>query len=821
MRVEAGLISADSEAYMNELYPHYVPSNRDLSYSGVGAIKGKRNLEISSTVKRAKGGGEDVLDVFDSIALQTQELLRAGRINQLFRKIYDVATESGDNTYVEVISKEKVSRADSASMQADSIEIRPKGNQITGFVNGEKVTLSVSDEIFTAFDNMSKPTVDPTSALGKGAQRLNDIYKKLLTSYSPAFLIRNPIRDIQDAGLNSKHPILFAKNLKKAVETMLKNGEAWQIYRAYGGYSASIFGPEGFSANVDSRGFEAMAKLFDTDEVTIKTVYEAAKRSGKNLLTGINNLNAFVEQATRFAEYLASVEAGDSIPAAINNAAEVTTNFGRRGRLTKKLNATIMPFLNPSIQGFDKIFRNVTDAFKEGTPTATAKALANLLGKAAVIGLAPMLVNMLLYGDDDDYEKLRESDKENNFLIKVGDTFIKIPRGRLASVIGGTANRGSKLIKGEDADLKDYAENVINQVTPVGNLTRTIISPFFDLMNNRTWYGGEIEGRQFDNTAPKDRYDESTSSWAIAIGKVINYSPKKIHYLLDQYSGVIGDFVLPATSKKANKDFFSGNFTIDPATSNKLSTSFYKIYDKAQYAKTAGDDTAIYQVKYLNKVKDAISDMYDKKSEIQNNSELSKVEKLQQSRVVQILINQAYETALADIDRYTQAFKATEGIESTATFQSAFGADADEATIQKMRYTEATRYMYGAKKALQEYDEAVYAKCELLNLAGIDYDKLYNYYFSTKGLTSDTDKKGNVINGSKRKKVIAAINALGVSREQRLLLIASKGYSLTDSEKKRLLNYILKLKTTKEKRIELAELCGFTVRNGKIVANFK
>ena len=822
MRVESGLISADSEAYMNELYPHYVPAYRDTKGGGVAAIKGRRNLAISSTVRRAKGSGLDVLDAIDSIASQTQEVVRAGRINQLFRKMYDIASNGEGAEYVEIVSREKVSSEqvadDSTKTELTTIiEVRPKGNQITGFVNGEKVTLSVSDEIFIAFDSMGKPTIDPTSSILQGAKRLNELYKKLLTSYSPAFLIRNPIKDIQDAGLNSKHAILFAKNLTKAAKIMFENGEAWQIYRAYGGYSASIFGPEGFSANVDSRGFEAMAKLFDSDEVTIKTVYEAAKKGGKNILVGINNLNAFVEQATRFAEYLASIEAGDSIPTAINNAAEVTTNFGRRGRLTKKLNATIMPFLNPAIQGFDKIFRNVGDAFKAGNGVAVTKALGNLFTKAALIGLAPMLVNMLLYGDDDDYEKLRETDKENNFLIKVGDTFIKIPRGRLASVIGGSANRTSKLIKGEDADLKDYAENVMNQVTPVGNLTRTIFSPFFDVKNNRTWYGSEIEGRQWDNTAPKDRYDESTSSIAIAIGKVINYSPKKIHYLLDQYSGVIGDFVLPMTSKKAHKDFFSGNFTIDAATSNKLSSSFYKIYDKAQYAKTTGDDTAIYQVKYLNQVKDAISKLHDEKQAIQNNSELSNVEKLQQSRVVQVLINQAYETALADFERYTQAFEATEGLENTSLFKSAFGAEATEATVQKMRYTEATRYMYGAKKALEEYNEDVYAKCELLNLAGVDYDKLYYYYFVTKGLTSDVDKRGNVVSGSKKKKVIAEINKLGVTVDQKLLLIAAKGYSLSSAEKRRLLNYILKLKTTKEKRIELAELCGFEVKNGRIV----
>jgi hypothetical protein len=732
---------------------------------------------------------------------------------------------------VEIVTREKVSgeqvAGNSTSEELTStIEVRPKGNQITGFVDGTKVTIKVSDELFIAFDSMGKPTVDPTSAMGRGAKKLNDIYKKLITSWSPAFLLRNPIRDIQDAGINSKHARLFWKNLPKVYKMMYDNSELWQEYRAYGGFSASIFGEDGFSADVDKRGFEAMSKLFDTDAPTLNDMWNAAKRGGKNIFIGINNLNAFVEQATRFAEYVASREAGDSISVSINNAAEVTTNFGRRGRLTKKLNATIMPFLNPAIQGFDKIFRNIGDAAKAGSPKAIAKAYASLISKAAIIGLAPMIVNMLMYGDDEDYEKLREEDKENNFLIKVGDTFIKIPRGRVASVIGGTANRGYKLAKGEDADLQGYFENAMEQVTPVGNMTRTIISPFFDVRNNRTWYGTEIESRQWDNTSPKDRYDESTSSIAkaisdalhtVGIGKAMEISPKKVHYLLDQYSGVIGDFLLPATSKKAHRGFFGGNFTIDPATSNKLSKQFYDIYDKAQYAKTAGDDTAIYQVKYLNGVKKSISEMHNEKQSIQADTTLTNSEKLQKTRVVQILINQVYETAIADIEQYTKAFEATKGIESTEMFKSAFGEGASDATIQKMRYTEATRYMYGAKKALEDYDDSVFAKCELLNLAGIDYDNLYYYYFATKGITSDTDKAGNAISGSKRKKVIAEVNKLKISTEQKLLLIAAKGYALSEKDKKRLLNYILKLKTSRENREELAKMCGFKVKNGRIV----
>ena len=98
---------------------------------------------------------------------------------------------------------------------------------------------------------------------------------------------------------------------------------------------------------------------------------------------------------------------------------------------------------------------------------------------------------------------------------------------------------------------------------------------------------------------------------------------------------------------------------------------------------------------------------------------------------------------------------------------------------------------------------------------------------ATRGLESDKDENGKTISGSKRKKVITAINSLGLSREKKLLLICAKGYSIQDgdvrglsasSAKKVLLRYILSLKVSKDEKARLAVMCGFEVtKNGRIV----
>lgn len=110
-------------------------------------------------------------------------------------------------------------------------------------------------------------------------------------------------------------------------------------------------------------------------------------------------------------------------------------------------------------------------------------------------------------------------------------------------------------------------------------------------------------------------------------------------------------------------------------------------------------------------------------------------------------------------------------------------------------------------------------------LAGVDLVALFMHM--TKDLESDLDKRGNVIEGSLRRKVVAAVNALNIPKEQKLILLYSRGYSAKDGDikgvsaaraKTVLAAYIAKAKgLTKAQREELAKACGFTVKDGKIV----
>ena len=117
---------------------------------------------------------------------------------------------------------------------------------------------------------------------------------------------------------------------------------------------------------------------------------------------------------------------------------------------------------------------------------------------------------------------------------------------------------------------------------------------------------------------------------------------------------------------------------------------------------------------------------------------------------------------------------------------------------------------------------------KILFAGALGFDTYAAFKISISGIEADTDRKGNKVEGSKRKNTIAAINKMNATREEKLLMIYAAGYAVKDGDirgvsadgaKSLLLRYILKMNATKEEKAALAEACGFTVKNGKIVKN--
>lgn len=752
-QVDTQQMTEADKAYFENKYPHYIPTNRLVKPISISAVRGSGAVAVKNTVKKAVGSGRMLAPLLETAMERTLEVYRAGGANRLANAIYDAHMRIGDSdTDVQIVSRYKTSDPDSL------VPEKPRRGQITFFRDGEVITMKVTDVIEAAFEAQR---ADTSSFIVNMLAAANSGFKRLVTSMNPTFAISNSVKDAFDGVFNSQHPLEFMFGLVSLSgyrEIFRKDRGVLELFYATGGLSSSVYDiQKGFTASRGKRGFQKVRK-----NKTDGKLSKLAKNVGAaQLANAVENVNQAIEMIPRLVEFKNLLKRGVSPVQAALGAAEVTTNFSRSGRITKKFNRTVIPFLNATVQGSAKLVRNVLGA-------RGFRGISKLLLTATLAGITPQILNQLLIGAlggdlEEEYEELRDSDKMNYFIIPniiSGEGFIRIPKGRIMSAWAGAVVQATRMKNGLEPEFGEYVEAILSTLTPADSVTRNIFSPFIDLSTNTTWYGGEIEGQQYDNTEPKYRYDEGTSSLAVALGQSINYSPIKIQYLFDQYSGVIGDVIIPITDSEVDKGMFASKFTVDANSSNRLSSEFYKLYDEAQYSKTnysAGritDDTAVYQLKYLNAVKKEISLLYDQQSAIQTSS-LSKVEKMKQLKVVQAMINSLYRTALDDYEKVTSAAMLTANL--------GYGADDD-----KERYAETVRIVYGAERALSQYNSSVYERMkEIHDKTGIDYEALYTYYFATKGLTADKDVNGNTVAGSKKQKVLRVINSLGITQKQK------------------------------------------------------
>jgi hypothetical protein len=339
----------------------------------------------------------------------------------------------------------------------------------------------------------------------------------------------------------------------------------------------------------------------------------------QKMLHKVMRMHEASDGATRVAiyknEYAAAKAKGMSEEHAVNYAvhkAREAINFAVHGN-SPTLNAlrNMVPFLSAALTSLDTVYRAATGYGKNEKEKAETK---NLFITRAAMMTAMCTAYAMLYQNDDDYKKLPDYVKDNNWLIPNpfgdGHSFIKLSTpfevGFFFKTIPEAAVRYMYGTSTGKEVLASYAQGIAHNLPggsiPPISLIPQALKPFIETQANYSFFTGRpIEGMS-DQGLPVAARGERASELAKILSSAgldkINLSPAKIDYLIQGYmaelgtftTGMASDAILSAQGRtKPARNIeempFNKAFMTNPNTS-KAVADFYELTHNAQEAVT-------------------------------------------------------------------------------------------------------------------------------------------------------------------------------------------------------------------------------------------
>ncbi len=301
----------------------------------------------------------------------------------------------------------------------------------------------------------------------------------------------------------------------------------------------------------------------------------------------------------------------------------------------------------------------------------------------------------------------------------------------------------------------------------------------------------------------KSEYMRPLRNSLYAIGQITGIPVRNINNL---FSGLMKRFD-PASAYKYNSMFYNAKYSHDikEALANGDTKLAETIMSLLLNEDKAGDVNAAVRKKLI--------ELYSKEytvlpksigDSVSYNGETIKLSKEQRTKFKKV---------------YSQANSHVENMILSKTFNS----------LSEEKQAKAIKQLYDAyyAKALSEtlgveHDNKLLEASKFVDIASLSV-----IFAGISEITSDKNSNGATITGSKKAKVIKYLLTQKLTDEQALIILAYHGYTIKDkgykglSEKQiktKLLRYILGLKSaTQAEKAKLAELCGFEVRNGRII----
>jgi hypothetical protein len=408
-------------------------------------------------------------------------------------------------------------------------QFKPKGRVIEYYENGKRKYIEVSPNLYKAMTGLTEDGASfIVRILAKPAHWL-----RVGATITPEFMARNPLRDTYTALMQTSFGFIPFYDQVGAIADILGKTDVYHDwFRSGGAYSGfvELSRPALAKANKElqsSRGRKLLSKL--------------------NVIADAEDVSQLLEQATRLAVYKRAIRKGLSPVEAGFESREATVDFARRGAKMGDVNK-LVAFFNASIQGFDKTIRN---SIKHPYSTAMKGTMAITL---------PSLLLYLRNRDDPEYAEIAQWQKDLFWIVRVGDTHLRIPKPFLyGQVFGSLPERFFEYLDTKDRKAFDgLATSMIESASPVGlnpveSVIPTAVKPIIENMTNYNFFRERtVVPEHLIDLPAEEQYSRYTTETAKQLGEWMNYSPAKIENLIYGYTGGTGRHILQGTDFLVN-----------------------------------------------------------------------------------------------------------------------------------------------------------------------------------------------------------------------------------------------------------------------------
>jgi hypothetical protein len=359
---------------------------------------------------------------------------------------------------------------------------------------------------------------------------------------SPGFMLANMFRDSLSAfvtsGANFIPLIDTTRGFLKDINNLERTG-------VVGGYDFSV------GQNIFS-GESRVDELFDQ---------EFARRNKSGLQVNMfKSMWDFLGRATTRSDAATRQAVFNDVYSRTGNEAEAhfqaqeVLNFSRRGSnpVMRAITAAI-PFLNARIQGLDVLYRGAIGTNNANTDLGRSRAALSFALRGALLASMTALY-WTLVSDEDEYKEASPEERDNNWLIPLGDMVLKLPIPFEVGLIFKTIPEMLLDVTYGERTSRQAFETVKRGVTSTLEFDPIFgIQAFAPLLeasvNHNSYTGRPIVPAWMTGKLPEEQATDYTSELGRFIGDALDMSPMKIDHVMRGYTGTIGGYVLDWTDR--------------------------------------------------------------------------------------------------------------------------------------------------------------------------------------------------------------------------------------------------------------------------------